>query len=314
MKKTKIRFWGIGAIITLALGLITTLLVFWHLPDVRRMKNCLITSMYQVNLCPKSSDYRSLGQIAGDLAAVVVLSEDAAFYAHQGLDWFEIKNSITTNWQRGKFARGGSTITQQLVKNVFLGPEKSLLRKLKEVYLTYQVEKYFSKKEILERYLNVVEFGPGIFGVTAAAKYYFKKSPAQLNLLESAYLAFLLPSPITHHQYFQKRTLTSYARKRIAGIVRRALLHGKIANIDYRFAQSKIDAFPWHNLVWMPGPEFLGTDPTIHDDDTNGDQEIDQELEQLVAPTIAPSEGAASGEIGNNEGGREGDQLPPEYL
>lgn len=135
-------------------------------------------------------------KIPQTMRRAVIVAEDASFWIHHGFDWFEIKESISTNLKKGKYSRGGSTITQQLAKNLYLSPRKSIIRKLIEFYLTWQLEKKLSKKRILELYLNTIEAGRGIFGVGAAAKYYFGKSVSGLSLNEIVRLAAIIPDPL----------------------------------------------------------------------------------------------------------------------
>lgn len=244
------------------------------LPDVKLLNSCMKTSMNQVELCSKSSSYTPLKRISHYLIDAIIVSEDASFFSHHGFDWYEIKESFLTNWQKGKLARGGSTITQQLVKNVFLDKEKSVLRKFREALLTMQVEEKFSKDEILEKYLNVVELGPEIYGVKAAAQYYFAKLPSQLNILESSFLAFLLPNPTLHHVYFKKKQLTDYARQRILGICVRLYRFKKISQDDLEIANFRVLDFPWKDILWER-TEMMNTVDEILEDETG---ESDQSL------------------------------------
>lgn len=130
------------------------------------------------------------------LKDTVRISEDAAFYHHQGIDYYELKEAIKRNLKDGKKARGGSTITQQLAKNLFLSTEKSYTRKAKEFVLAKKLESHLSKDRIFSLYLNVIELGKGIFGVEAASLYYFNKSVGQLNLNEIVRLAAVIPKPL----------------------------------------------------------------------------------------------------------------------
>lgn len=227
---------------------LSLLTFFATLPDVETMKGCLVTSMYEVRLCPGEPGYSRLSEISPMLVQSVIASEDAAFYSHHGFDWHEIRESLSENLAAKGFKRGASTLTQQLAKNVFLNKEKSLFRKIREAALTYQIERKFSKNEILEKYLNVVELGPNIFGVRAASQYYFKKAPRNLNVLESSFLAFLLPSPNVYHQSFAKKSLTPFAKKSVQKIVRRLEGFGRISASQAGLALSHIDQFPWFGL------------------------------------------------------------------
>ena len=136
-----------------------------------------------------------LNEISERVLQAVRMGEDAAFFSHSGFDFHEIRESVSKNFQRGEYARGASTITQQLAKNLFLSTEKSLHRKLKEAILTYRLENALSKKRILEMYLNVIEWGDGIYGVEAAARTYFGKPAAYLDAAEAAFLAAMIPNP-----------------------------------------------------------------------------------------------------------------------
>ncbi|MCB0283420.1 MAG: monofunctional biosynthetic peptidoglycan transglycosylase [Calditrichaeota bacterium] len=125
------------------------------------------------------------------------ITEDSGFYDHEGVDWTELKESIKKNWEEGEFARGGSTITQQLAKNLFLSTEKSLFRKFKELFITYRLENELGKNRIFHLYLNIIEFGPGVFGVQAASQYYFNKNVSELSLSEMVRLTAVIPRPLT---------------------------------------------------------------------------------------------------------------------
>ena len=125
----------------------------------------------------------------------VIVSEDGTFWSHSGFDWFEFRESMERNLMEGRAARGASTITQQLVKNLYLSSSKNPLRKLKEWVLTWYVERTLSKQRILELYLNVIEWGWGIYGIEAASQQYFSKSAALLSREEAARLAAVIPNP-----------------------------------------------------------------------------------------------------------------------
>ena len=122
-------------------------------------------------------------------------SPNASFFAHEGFDWEGIKDAALYNLEVGEFKRGGSTITQQLAKNLYLSSERSLLRKAREALITRSLEQHLTKERILELYLNVAEWGQGVFGAEAAARHHFGKSAHDLTLEEAALLAAILPSP-----------------------------------------------------------------------------------------------------------------------
>jgi len=151
------------------------------------------------------------GSISVHLKRAVITSEDARFSEHEGVDWDAIEKAYKENARRGRPAKGGSTITQQLAKNLFLSPERSYLRKGQELVITYMIEALWDKRRILEVYLNVVEWGEGIYGAEAAARYYYGVTAAQLGPDQSARLAAYLPNPkrygrVRSGPYLDRRT------------------------------------------------------------------------------------------------------------
>lgn len=249
MKFFKIIFWMFIAVIS-ALALIACIVAFvlLSLPQVTELKGCLTTNMYKVKLCAGGEHYAYLKDIAPIAVDAVIASEDTSFYSHNGFDWYEIQQSMNANLADLKIHRGGSTITQQLAKNIWLSKEKSFFRKAKEAYLTYQLEKNFDKKFIIEKYLNVVQFGLDLYGIKDAARFYFKKSPSNLNVLESVYLAFLLPNPELYSRGFKKGQLTPFAKNIVSRLLNRLATFKKITPGEYQFAVSKIDNFPWAGI------------------------------------------------------------------
>ena len=142
-------------------------------------------------------DYRpvSLDRISPRLARAVVASEDASFFGHAGFDWDEIRNAAGQNWKAGRTVRGASTITQQLAKNLWLGTERSYLRKAREALLAVKLERSLPKRRILTLYLDVAEWGNGVFGAEAAARRWFDTSARDLSAAQAATLAAMLPAP-----------------------------------------------------------------------------------------------------------------------
>ena len=138
-------------------------------------------------------------RVSPHLKRAVLVAEDINFFSHHGFDWEEIKTALEEGLGERETARGASTITQQLVKNLWLSPGRNPLRKVKEAILTWQVERTLTKRRILEVFLNVVEFGPGTYGAGRASDRYFAKPPGDLNEEESAQLAAALPRPRLWH-------------------------------------------------------------------------------------------------------------------
>jgi len=172
-----------------------------------------------------------LSRVSRHLINAVLVAEDPKFFGHEGVDWEAVKESVEANVKKGRFARGGSTITQQLAKNLFLTTRKSLTRKLRELLVARWLEEDLTKKRILELYLNVIEWGDGLYGCEAAAELYYGKPAAELNETEAAGLAAMIPSPRRinprvsplRHLRAQRRILwlmahAGYVRREAAGL------------------------------------------------------------------------------------------------
>jgi len=156
-------------------------------------------------------------KISPQLKRAMVAAEDAKFVEHAGFDWDGIQNALDKNRRKGRVVAGGSTITQQLAKNLFLSPAKSYLRKGEEAVVTVLLEAMLPKQRILELYLNVIEWGNGVFGAEAAAQRYFGISAAQLSAEQAARLAAMAPSP----RLFERRPDSAYLAGRTAVILAR---------------------------------------------------------------------------------------------
>lgn len=237
MAKGKKRI-KIGKIVLLALiylfftTLIGFIMLYVTLPNVSKLKGSIRIerkvldesgrnyTSFSYTVGEKNANFVPLGNISGHLIHAVLAAEDIEFYSHNGFNFTEIWNSVKKNLKKGKPVRGGSTITMQLMKNLYLTGEKNYLRKLREAMLTFKAENTLSKKRILELYLNSIEWGWGIYGIKMAAKAYFRKSPADLNPSESAYLAVILPSPRRYSKAEKGSRLASYLSKRQEVILR----------------------------------------------------------------------------------------------
>lgn len=147
----------------------------------------------------KSNNWVDLKNVHRDLLYAIVLSEDAQFFSHNGIDYDALIAALAENIKSQEWRFGASTISQQTAKNLYLTNNKTVTRKLQELLITYRLEDALSKNEILELYLNLIEFGPELFGIGNACTYYFNKSPADINAAEGAYLALLMPSPRKYH-------------------------------------------------------------------------------------------------------------------
>lgn len=167
----------------------------------------------------KPSSWKTIKEINYTAAHAIVVSEDWGFYEHNGYDLSQMKEAVEDTVEDGKKLRGASTITQQVVKNLFLSNERSYIRKLKELSFSMYMERSLSKEKILEIYLNIIEYGEGLYGIDKASKKYFNKAPKHLTAREGAFLAMLLPSPKRYAQSFKERDLTPFASKVVNSII-----------------------------------------------------------------------------------------------
>jgi monofunctional biosynthetic peptidoglycan transglycosylase len=174
---------------------------------------------YYTRVGERPATWVPLNKISKRVQQAIISSEDGQFFNHPGYDLKQLRDAINDSFVLKKKMRGASTITQQLVKNLYLNHDRSFGRKAQELVMALMIEKYANKQKILEMYLNVIEYGKGLYGIDAAAKYYFKKSPAKLNAREAAFLAMLLPSPKRYSKSFKNRSLTHFANHMIASIL-----------------------------------------------------------------------------------------------
>lgn len=156
-------------------------------------------------------------RISNNLKRAIIASEDSHFSDHQGVDWEALQKAYEKNNRKGKVVSGGSTITQQLAKNLFLSGDRSYLRKAQEFVITYMLEFWMDKERIFEIYLNVVEWGVGVFGAEAAAQHYYGVSAASLGASQAARLAVMLPKP----RFYDKNRGSGYLAGRTGLILRR---------------------------------------------------------------------------------------------
>ena len=190
-------------------------------PDVSALRttNPTTTALIEARQTEAEAKGTSLGRhwiwvpmsrMSPHLRRAVVAAEDASFFAHEGFDWEGMKHAALYDLEQGSLKRGGSTITQQLAKNLYLSSERSMFRKAQEALITRALEHHLTKERILELYLNVAEWGTGVYGAEAAARHHFKKPAADLTEEEAAWLAAILPSP---RRYDPLRKTTSLVRR-----------------------------------------------------------------------------------------------------
>ena len=178
----------------------------WHIPKK--------TAFMKYSDVEVKREYVPLSKISPFLKQAVILAEDDRFPQHGGIDWKAMKEAFKRNWKRRRISHGASTITMQLARNLYLSPRRSPFRKIKEMLIAMKLERELSKDRILEIYLNVAEFGCGIFGAEAAAKHYFGGSARYLDKHQAAFLAAILPRPC----FYDKHRWGSYLQERIQSV------------------------------------------------------------------------------------------------
>ncbi|MCI0690765.1 monofunctional biosynthetic peptidoglycan transglycosylase [candidate division KSB1 bacterium] len=217
----------IGFAIVLLVGM-GYFLLFAGLPDADEIKAYQPASTVNpnhINWSKRSTDsiriWVPIKRISPLLQKAVVISEDDVFYQHDGINYEMMKEAFRVNLERGRYVRGASTLTMQLARNAFLHKRKTLLRKARELILTRRLEKTLSKTRILELYLNIVEWGDGIYGAEAASRYYFGKPAANLDLAEVTMLASMLPNP-KYFNPFKRLKSVQRMQKRVVWLMQNA--------------------------------------------------------------------------------------------
>lgn len=243
MKLKKILFFTIGAVLLYAAYVGISLL---FLPSVDSLKDRRMNMTIRVKdwhgnyhplvVGPKNPYWTRSAAIPPEMKWAVILAEDSRFYKHEGIDVKAIKNAIKYDLEKKSFARGASTITQQVAKNLFLSREKTLSRKAKELVLAHRMEEQLTKGRILELYLNVVELGPMVYGIGHGARYYFGKPASALTPRECAFLAAMLPGPrVAYNPY---RNLNKVVRRSDA-ILKLLRRKGILTAGEYQLALSQ---------------------------------------------------------------------------
>ena len=200
---------GRAAAVALGVAFAYASFIYLSLPDVRplRSSNPATTAFMELrarqarargNEPRKVQRWVPYARISSNLKRAVLVAEDSGFWQHEGIEFEQMKESMEANFERLEFARGGSTITQQLAKNLYLSPSKNPVRKVREILIARRLEAELTKQRILELYLNVIEWGDDIYGAEAAARRYFGKPATDLNAQESALLAGAIINPHIH--------------------------------------------------------------------------------------------------------------------
>jgi len=197
------------------------------------------------------NDWVSLNDISAALQSAVVAAEDANFYEHHGVDFDEMKKSIEKNQKKKRYARGFSTITMQLAKNIYLTSHKHVARKVLEIGIAFEMEWLLSKERILELYLNLVEWSEGVYGAEAAANHYFRRNAGQLGPEQASFLAAILPNP----RKWGRWPPGPYVRKRMGILQERTGSLGKARGEDKKRAKAPLPDMPDDDSDETPEPE-----------------------------------------------------------
>jgi monofunctional biosynthetic peptidoglycan transglycosylase len=249
---------------------------------------------------PKNRYWTSSGRIPAEMKWAVILAEDANFYNHEGIDIKAIKNAIKYDLEKKSLKRGASTITQQTAKNLFLSREKTITRKLKEVYLAYRMEQELTKGRIIEFYLNVVELGPMVYGIGHGAQYYFGKPASALTPRECAFLAAMLPGPRVAYNPYKN---IDKVLKRSDMILRLLRQKGVLGEAEYQAAlaqmpnvgrlQQKVD-----DVIAAP-PVFTAAS-SVRKEPLGKPEETEVEKKEEAVPAAPQSSNPASVKIQEN--------------
>ena len=268
-----------AAAVALGIGFVYGVFIYLTLPDVRALRtaNPQTTAVMQLRereARAKSTEPKRVQRwtpyhrISAQLKRAVLVAEDSGFWKHEGIDFEQMKESMEVNIERLEFSRGGSTITQQLAKNLYLSPSKNPIRKVRELLIARRLEAELPKQRILELYLNVIEWGDGIWGAEAAARTYFRKSAADLGPQESALLAAAIVNP----RVLSPAHPTARLRRRQQMIMRRmgavtpppAVAEAPVVNAPAEAEQTPVEpvpAVPITPPVTLPGETVAPADP-----------------------------------------------------
>jgi len=235
-------FWIGFTVLTLFSTAIFFIFIFFHnLPDVKHTEFSQLKKIAQKNINKKYDNKRkrhvwtSIQNINRDFLYAVVMAEDAEFFKHNGFNYDAMINALFENVKADEIKYGASTISQQVVKNLYLNNEKSVVRKIKEYFITKKVEKYLSKNQILELYLNMAEFGIDIYGVHDAAHTYIRKRPKQINAAEGTFISLMLPSPRKYHYtLFKNHNFSKSLKRKYRRILRDMRFKEYISASQYR--------------------------------------------------------------------------------
>lgn len=282
---SKKQWWIAGGVIFFGL------LVVWFVPFVPALYFGTITVTrldakglpISVEVGPYTKQWVPIERVSRHVVNAVVVAEDGKFYQHNGFDFEAIQKAIALNRKKGRYVRGASTISQQVIKITFLSREKTIVRKLREAMGTILLELFLPKDKILEWYINLCEFGGGIYGVKSAGLYYFKTRPELLTIEQAVHLAVVIPSPNKWSKGLRSRSLTPFGGRRFAHIVNNLFLGGYITEIQKSTALARGD-------FGNPIAGYGGGDA----DDCRGDTECEDGVSEGKSGNESPNEDSPS--------------------
>jgi monofunctional biosynthetic peptidoglycan transglycosylase len=228
------KWFNIGAI-ALVSAMLLNISVYFVYPDVSKLKKQAPKKTafmeYREKEWEKQGKKRKivhqwvpLSRISPFVVKAVLIAEDDKFWRHEGFDFEAIQKAVQKDIKKKKFKVGGSTVSQQLAKNLYLSPSKNPIRKAKEAILTWRIERNLSKKRIIELYLNVAEWGDGLFGIEAAARHYYGKAASELTAMEAAQLASVLPNPRRFDPAGESKFVTSRSERIYQIMIKRGIV------------------------------------------------------------------------------------------
>ncbi|HEX9398839.1 MAG TPA: transglycosylase domain-containing protein [Anaeromyxobacter sp.] len=181
---------------------------------------------------PANPNFVPIGELPEHVIRAVTTAEDGGFFGHAGFDFDELRNAFAQGAEKGRVVRGGSTISQQLAKNLFLGPERTFARKVREAVVTVGLEASLPKRRLMEIYLNVAEWGPGLWGIGPAARHWFGKDARALTPKEAAFLASVIPNPVRYHAMFERGATTEGWDERVRGLLFKMAQQGSLSDAE----------------------------------------------------------------------------------
>lgn len=286
--------------------LLVGVLIFlaWFVPWIPALYNNITVTRLdakgkpiQVEVGPNTKQWVKIESVSKHLLYAIVVAEDGKFYQHHGFDFEAIRRAYELNQKRGRFARGGSTISQQVVKMAFLSREKTYTRKIREAAGTILMELMLPKNRILEWYINLTEFGGGIYGVKQAGQYYFRTRPELLTTEQAIHLALVIPSPNKWSKGLRAKHLTPFGERRFARIAQNLYLAGYISENQKQTVLAR-------GNFGSPIAGF-GVSANDDDDDCKGEKDCVDDDDRskavsalpLLIPVFSPSPAAISAPV-----------------